>query len=351
MKTLLRAGAAAAVLTVAVLLLPRPELAAALQRLRSLPWYGLAALLLLQTVSLAMIGVQWTLVLRCLSRSGDAAVRQTGPASPAGNRIGWPAVMLRYLGGSLIESITPSAKLGGEAARLVLFGRRFGLCARRLAGAAVTHKVAMLAGLLPAVAAAVVITGSGTVSRLLGIPAAAAALAAAALLPAIAAAIVLLRRGLQRAGAAAPPARLLTGLAAIALLVWLLYPLKVALAARVAGIAVDPAAIVAATFGAYVLGLLPITPGGLGAYEAGMLGILMASGLGAADAAALTLLSRVVTFWWPLLLSAGAGLTLIARGRRPAALTPQLPAHDCSPETRREHDLDLFRFPARRGAA
>ena len=226
--------------------------------------------------------------------------------------VGWKSVMLRYLGGSLIESITPSAKIGGEAMRVLLFRQRFGLSSARLVGAVALHKLLMLAALLLVVSVAAVITGGAAVGGLLGIAPAAGGAVVIAALAAVSVALALLYRAMSDPGRADLPGRLVAVLLVFAVLIWALYPLKVALAARVSGVNVSTAAIVAATFGAYALGLLPITPGGLGSYEVGMAGILIASGIGAGEAAAVTLLSRVITFWWPLLLSSAAALTLAA---------------------------------------
>ena len=282
----------------------KAELAAALACLTQLSWLAVTGLLLLQALSLGLIGLHWTLLLRGI-KAGEVAV-------------GWKSVMLRYLGGSLIESITPSAKLGGEAMRMLLFRQRFGLSSGRLVGAMALHKLLMLAALLLVVPIAAVVAGGATVGGLLGIAPAAGGAAVIATLAAVTLALALLYRGMSGSGSADLPRRLMAGLLVIAVLIWALYPLKVALAARVSGVSVSPAAILAATFGAYALGLLPVTPGGLGTYEVGMAGILIASGIGPGEAAAVTLLSRVVTFWWPLLLSSAAALTLASnRDGRP----------------------------------
>jgi uncharacterized membrane protein YbhN (UPF0104 family) len=57
-----------------------------------------------------------------------------------------------------------------------------------------------------------------------------------------------------------------------------------------------------------VLGLLPLTPGGLGVVEAGLTGMLVLAGLSAGDAAVATLAYRLVSFWLPLPFGLGAWL-------------------------------------------
>lgn len=51
---------------------------------------------------------------------------------------------------------------------------------------------------------------------------------------------------------------------------------------------------------AQLLGMIPITPGGLGFVEAGLTGMLVLAGIGAGDAAVATLMYRLASFWLPL---------------------------------------------------
>lgn len=62
-----------------------------------------------------------------------------------------------------------------------------------------------------------------------------------------------------------------------------------------------------------VLGMIPITPGGLGFVEAGLLGGLALSGVPAADAVVAVLAYRLVSFWLPILV----GLAAYGRYRTP----------------------------------
>lgn len=320
-RTAARGALGLAILGAVLLLAPAGLLDEIPGGLRNTRLRGFIPLLLLQVGSLGLIGLQWTILLR-----------RRAPA----REVRWFAVMRRYLGGSLVESLTPSAKLGGEAARIVLFRQRFGIPALRLAGAAGLHKLSMSVGLLLVLTAAAVAVPSlrdlpatavsslsaGTADPLLESPPGTSSgltLPGLALVVGIVAAGVVAmaaRRRVSSLAAAvlgrASQRRELALLTSIAVIVWVLYPLKVALAAYAAGVTIAPGVVIGATYGAYFLGLLPLTPGGLGLYEAGMAGIFIAAGVPAADAALVTLISRIVTFWWPLLLSAvsGAGLML-----------------------------------------
>ena len=62
-----------------------------------------------------------------------------------------------------------------------------------------------------------------------------------------------------------------------------------------------------------VVGLLPITPGGLGIVEASLSGMLVLAGIGARDAFLATLGYRIASYWLPLL--AGLPAYLLFRRR------------------------------------
>jgi uncharacterized membrane protein YbhN (UPF0104 family) len=62
----------------------------------------------------------------------------------------------------------------------------------------------------------------------------------------------------------------------------------------------EPALVLLAYAAASILGMIPLTPGGLGFVEAGLAGLLVLAGVGAGDAAVATLAYRLVSFWLPL---------------------------------------------------
>ena len=65
--------------------------------------------------------------------------------------------------------------------------------------------------------------------------------------------------------------------------------------------------------GAAVLGMIPLTPGGLGFVEAGLVGLLTISGIPASDALLATLAYRLFQFWLPI--PAGFVAYILFRGR------------------------------------
>jgi uncharacterized protein (TIRG00374 family) len=62
----------------------------------------------------------------------------------------------------------------------------------------------------------------------------------------------------------------------------------------------SPGLVLLAYAGASLLGMIPITPGGLGFVEAGLTGMLALAGVSPGDAAVATLAYRLVSFWAPL---------------------------------------------------
>jgi len=74
------------------------------------------------------------------------------------------------------------------------------------------------------------------------------------------------------------------------------------------GVEPDSALLLLAYAAAMVLGLIPLTPGGLGFVEAGLTGMLVLAGVGGSDAAVATLAYRLVAFWLPLPVGLGAWL-------------------------------------------
>jgi len=84
-------------------------------------------------------------------------------------------------------------------------------------------------------------------------------------------------------------------------------------ALRAVGADPRPSLVLLAYTAAEVLALVPVTPGGLGFVEAGLVGTLGLAGVPAADALAATLLYRIVAFWLPL--PAGGAAYLLFRRR------------------------------------
>jgi uncharacterized protein (TIRG00374 family) len=82
---------------------------------------------------------------------------------------------------------------------------------------------------------------------------------------------------------------------------WWLFDLGVLLAALAAlGTDADTSLVLLAYVTARLLGMIPLTPGGLGFVEAGLTGTLALAGVNGADALVATLAYRLISFWLPL---------------------------------------------------
>jgi uncharacterized protein (TIRG00374 family) len=96
-------------------------------------------------------------------------------------------------------------------------------------------------------------------------------------------------------------------------------------AIRAVGAEPQPSLVLLAYTAAELLALIPITPGGLGFVEAGLVGTLRVAGVPGGDALAATLLYRIIAYWLPL--AAGAIAYGLFRRRYGSARTrPVSPA-------------------------
>jgi uncharacterized protein (TIRG00374 family) len=81
---------------------------------------------------------------------------------------------------------------------------------------------------------------------------------------------------------------------------------------RAVGAEPNPSLVLLAYVAASLLGMIPFTPGGLGFVEAGLVGMLILAGVGAANATVATLAYRLVSFWLPIPVG-GASYVLFRR--------------------------------------
>lgn len=103
---------------------------------------------------------------------------------------------------------------------------------------------------------------------------------------------------------------------------WLLDYLALLAAVAAVGARPRPSLVLLAFVTAAVLGMIPITPGGLGFVEAGLTATLTVAGVSAADAVLATLAYRLVSYWLPLVAGPFAYVAhrrrYIGRPREPA---------------------------------
>lgn len=225
----------------------------------------------------------------------------------------------------LIESVTPSSKLGGEAAKIVLLKRHTNLSKTDLVAYTVLNK---LVTFLPFMIVSVVLVGGATMYFNIPSP-----------IVASLAVILLIFFGLFIASIKLKNVRLEQNnkiskiclkvqevlnfsrkivsvrefflLNGVSLAVWLLYPVKVFVVSEMFAMDIPFVLIAVSLFCAYCISLLPITPGGLGAFEATFALVLSLNGFDFQAGVLLAASARIVTYWMPLLVSAISWLTIV----------------------------------------
>lgn len=278
--------------------------------LRQVPLPALLALLGLQVVTQLLVNYQWC-------RIGLAI----------GGKHGFWQMLYVNARGAVVDAITPGVKAGGEVARGVLLVRAVGYSPQQAAVLVTIQKIASLFSFFLINLAA--FTHISTRLQTVGGPALQGAVYTV-LLGFLGLTGLLLTRAEwieQRAASWKPTWRwsralrgYLTTLVsslkdlkeikgelfrqfALASAIWLLYPVKMILLVRLFTPQFDPVIVAEITFIAYMVGMIPLLPGGLGGFEAVMASLLMAVGVEASPALAITLLFRFITFWSVMALS------------------------------------------------
>lgn len=89
----------------------------------------------------------------------------------------------------------------------------------------------------------------------------------------------------------------------LSLTIWILFPLKMILLVHLFTTNYDWIFLTEVTFVSYMVGMIPLLPGGIGGFEATMTSLLIVMQMNANDAFAITLLFRFITFWFVILIS------------------------------------------------
>lgn len=259
------------------------------------------------------------------------------------SRISFARVFIINQAAGLVESLTPSVKFGGEAAKVYLFRKKTRQTYHEIAGVLLVQKfitmipfaLLCLIIIVPALylfsinflftAAFILLlsvclalgwlcygsTGAGSS------PAKTDQLQAGiikrpmfALRFWISKAFFFISQARQSAAGLLSVRQTLVALS-VSLAIWAFYPVKVYLACHFLGFEISPGIIVLATFLAYMISMIPLSPGGLGTYEGTMAMLLTIGGVSPAEGLAIALVSRLTTFWFPLGLSALASMIVL----------------------------------------
>ena len=326
------AGLSAALLLVAALLW-QADLEKVFVTLKSIPAPALVAVGLLQGVTIMLIALQWWSIARKMNLS----------LSPA-------QALHVNLTGAFVESITPAVKLGGEASKVILLRTYSGID---------TTKAAALVGLQKGFSLVPFIFlnlfcllgvilagrfGDALLSWLVG---------GFVLLTLVSTALIWLfffpgsvrkawnrfpvnpggplKKGVDRWLSFLQEA-LTSGLrdrgflcsqGLLSLAIWLLFPVKAFFIAYFLGLDVGFFHLAVATYLAYMAGMVPLLPGGLGTFEGSIVLLLVPAGVPLHQGMVLALVFRFVTFWLVFLVSASyLGFYALFAGRNKTHFSP-----------------------------
>ncbi len=229
-----------------------------------------------------------------------------------------------YLTGTLVESITPSLKFGGEAAKIYLLKRSSMADYNKIAGIFIVYK---LVSFIPFLIIIFISAGLAYFKLEINI------FIHAAIILFIATTALLLFFYLRKNNSkTAKPflkiqkfltqafrfsSSILTRgqfakMIAISCFIWLAYPLKLYIITRLLNININFLSLAPMLYASYVISMLPLAPGGLGSFEGSMVFLLGRISVSAQNALTVVLLSRFITYWFPLFLSALFAVFLFA---------------------------------------
>lgn len=89
----------------------------------------------------------------------------------------------------------------------------------------------------------------------------------------------------------------------LGLFIWLLYSLKLIILVRVFNISINIFKLISITYISYLIGIIPVLPGSIGTFEAGMASLLMLVGFEYEKAIIVSIIFRIVTFWFEFIFS------------------------------------------------
>ncbi|HHT36652.1 MAG: YbhN family protein [Candidatus Wallacebacter cryptica] len=278
--------------------------------LAQIDWKVIGLLLLLQIVTQLLLNLQWQRI-----------------AVFVGVKLSFWTMFYINAQGSVMESITPGVKVGGEITRGVQLAR-LGRCSGSTAAVVVVlQKIFSLSAFaLINIFAAVYLSHRSSIldsslSRLIVYTFLGLVLAAFALI------LIMPKQLLARINNK-PPVRTWLGAVRrfvenllehivmfesrkqelviqfiLALAIWLLYPLKLYLLTAQVLPDAPLVYITSITFISYLVGMLPLFPGGLGGFEGTMSGLLTGIGLSLSSSAAVAVIFRFITFWFVIITS------------------------------------------------
>jgi len=249
----------------------RLDAADLLYSMAQIPWWVAVAMIALQIATQILINLQWVKV-----------------AKIAEMPLSFKDMLYINAQGSVIDSITPGVKFGGEVARAVYIKKMGNYSTEQASVIIALQKMFSLSALCVVLLLVAGYAQLPIYSILFVI-----------LLIAVLA-IFLYKKRKHIAGLHKKPI-VCGGVFLLSLAIWVLYPLKMYILVVIFAPDASIAHVAAITFAAYMVAMLPIFIGGLGGFEATMTGLLAAMGIGVSPAAVITIFFRFITFWLVML--------------------------------------------------
>ena len=311
-KKLIKLIIAAAIIGV-ILWLAGEEIYFALSQLS----FSLIFLLIgLQIITLLLIDLQWWYIF-LVDRD---------------RRVSYLTIIKINLAAKFVESVTPASKLGGESAKIYMFRQITGLKTGKILAAAGMQKSTTFLGLfiliLPVLSywpfqlnlwESLFDSEIGADRNLI--------LISALIISAVIAGLIFLyknysghiyhkfisiKEDMTDSLSRLSGVKHISILTAVSFAYWLLYPVKVYILANYIFGDIGFTTAAAATFIAYFVSMIPLSPGGLGGFEATMALVLSQNGLTWQAGLSIAFLLRIFTFWLPLLISALTAMNISA---------------------------------------
>lgn len=266
----------------------------------------LAILVLLQCFTQYLLGVQWHRICKNITGSSKFAT-----------------IFYILSAGSVIEALTPGAKIGGEVTRLHYLKKEMNMDTKEATNIIVVQKSISMSVLFSICIASMlylfmtVSMGLPLLTKVLLIGISAMILTFLILLLGFSHILLkLCEKGDGKLKSKIKPwiqsynenlqmlqrkEWVLQFLISVA--VWVLFPLKMLILSRSMGIDVHFLILLALTMTAYMIGTLPLTPGGIGTFEGTMLSLLALVAVEYAVAVTVTMVFRIITFWLVMCIS------------------------------------------------
>ncbi len=272
-----------------------------LSHMQALSITTFALLLMLQLVTVCLIGLQWF----CLAKH-------------IGINLPYGFILNMNFAGTFFESITPAVKSGGEAYKAV-FLKKHGFNAAKTTSLIGTQKVFSLFGflLVMMISLGIFTMTQTTPPQILGPYMNGVWLFIIGFVSILTLIAVVLKRQFTRDNRVT---RFINNLKiqlsplktqksrwvihiALSLLIWSLYAFKVLVVAHAIGVYIPVVVAALTVYLAYMVAMLPLTPGGIGTFEGTFAAVLSLLGFTMSAGLFMAIILRLATFWFALLIS------------------------------------------------